>query len=121
MPYSTTTSSSAKYADAVSTSLLLVRYRVPVVAPRVAVVAFIDPRAPSRSDGRGDVIEKILRGHRRAAMVGGLWQGSAPRAPPDVAGLVHDLDGCFTDTPTGSSDQAGELTFVDMDTFLATF
>ena len=54
-------------------------------------------------------------------MVGGLWQGSAPRAPPDVAGLVHDLDGCFTDTPTGSSDQAGELTFVDMDTFLATF
>ncbi len=71
------------------------------------VTAFIDP--PQR-----EVIEKILR-HC------GLWQGSAPRAPPDVAGLVHDLDGCFTDTPTGSSDQAGELTFVDMDTFLATF
>ncbi len=33
--------------------------------------------------------------------------------------LVHDLDGCFSDSPTGSCDQAGELTFVDMDTFLA--
>jgi len=83
----------------------------PMVCPRcgseMAVVAFIDPP-------QGEVIEKILR-HC------GLWQGSAPRAPPDVAGLVHDLDGCFTDTPTGSCDQAGELTFVDMDTFEATF
>ena len=26
--------------------------------------------------------------------------------PPDVEGLVHDLDGCFTDSQTGSSDQA---------------
>jgi len=73
----------------------------------VAVVAFIDPP-------QGDVIEKILR-HC------GLWQGSAPRPPPVVAGLVHDLDGCFSDGPTASSDQAGELTFVDMDTFEATF
>ena len=45
----------------------------------------------------------------------GLWQGSAPRPPPEVAGVVHDLDGCFSDS------QAGELTFVDMDTFEATF
>jgi hypothetical protein len=29
--------------------------------------------------------------------------------------VVHDLDGCFSD------GQAGELTFVDMDTFEATF
>ena len=64
-------------------------------------MAFIDP-------SQGDVIEKILR-HC------GLWQGSAPRAPPDLAGLVHDLDGCF------SASQAGELTFVDTDTFEATF
>jgi hypothetical protein len=41
--------------------------------------------------------------------------------PPDVAALIHDLDGCFSDSLTGSSDQAGELTFVEMDTFLATF
>jgi hypothetical protein len=74
----------------------------------MAVVALIDPRAPSRSDGRGEVIEKILR-HC------GLWRESAPRPPPDVAGVVHDLDGCF------SASQAGELTFVDMDTFEATF
>jgi hypothetical protein len=44
----------------------------------------------------------------------GLWQPSAPRAPPDAEGLVHDLDGCF------SESHAGELTFVDMDTFLNT-
>jgi hypothetical protein len=51
----------------------------------MAVVAFIEPP-------QGDVIEKILRGHRRAAMVGGLWQPSAPRPPPDVDGLVQELD-----------------------------
>jgi hypothetical protein len=37
----------------------------PLSCPRrrieMKVVAFIDPRAPSRRDGRGDVIEKILR------------------------------------------------------------
>ena len=54
------------------------------------------------------MIEKILR-HC------GLWRASAPRPPPDVEGLVHDLDDCFSDSHTG------ELTFVDMDTFLATF
>jgi hypothetical protein len=77
-------------------------------------VAFIDPP-------QGDVIEKILRGHQSGAMVGGLWRGSAPRPPPDVEGLVHDLHGCFSDSSTASSDQAGEVTFVDMDTFEATF
>ena len=71
------------------------------------VIAFIDPP-------QGDVIEKILCGHRRAAMVGGLWQASAPRAPPDVDGLVHELD-------SDCSDQTPELTYVDIDTFLATF
>jgi len=53
-------------------------------------------------------------------MVGGLWRASAPRAPPDVAGLVHDLDGGFWDSQAASSDQPQELTFVEMDTFLAT-
>ena len=71
------------------------------------VVAFIEPH-------QDEVIEKILR-HC------GLWRASAPRPPPDVEGLVHDLDGRFSDSQTGSSDQAGELTYVDMDTFLATF
>ena len=56
---------------------------------QMAVVAFIEP--PQR-----EVIEKILR-HC------GLWQSSEPRAPPDVDGLVHELD------------------YVDIDTFLATF
>jgi len=83
----------------------------PLSCPRcgseMAVVAFIDPP-------QGEVIEKILR-HC------GLWRHSAARPPPDVEGLVHDLDGCFADSPTGSCDQAGELTFVDMDTFEATF
>ena len=60
------------------------------------------------------MIEKILR-HC------GLWQASAPRAPPEVDGLVHELDGCSRDSQTASSDQARELTYVDMDTFLATF
>jgi len=83
----------------------------PMVCPRcgteMKVVAFIEPH-------QDEVIEKILR-HC------GLWRASAPRPPPDVEGLVHDLDGRFSDSQTGSSDQAGELTYVDMDTFLATF
>ena len=49
------------------------------------VMAFIEPRAPGRSNGRGEVIEKILR---RCS----LWRASAPRAPPDVEDLVLDLD-----------------------------
>ena len=81
------------------------------------VVAFIEPRAPERSNGRGEVIEEILR-HCS------LWQASAPRAPPDVEDLVLDLDFEFSDSPIESTDQAAEsqeLTYVDIDTFLATF
>ena len=78
----------------------------PRCGSRMNVVAFIDPP-------QGDVIEKILR-HC------GLWQASAPRAPPDVDGLVHELDGS-ADSHTASSDEPGELTYVDMDTFLAAF
>ena len=44
---------------------------------------------------------------------------SAPRLPPDVESLVYDLDGCFSVSHAGSCDQTRELTFVDMDTFLA--
>jgi putative transposase len=74
---------------------------------RMKVIAFIEPP-------QGEVIEKILR-HC------GLWQASAPRAPPDLDGLLHDLHSASSNSPTGSSDQAGELTYVDIDTFLATF
>ena len=52
------------------------------------------------------MVEKILRHW-------GLWQASASSAPPDVAGLVPELDSAF-------SDQFQELTYVDMDTLLAT-
>ena len=83
----------------------------PLSCPRCAtemkVVAFIDPP-------QGEVIERILR-HC------GLWRRPAPRPPPDVADAVHKLDGCFSDSQPGSCNQAGELTFVDMATFEATF
>ncbi len=46
--------------------------------------------------------------------VDGLWQESAPRAPPDPNDLGHDLDSDLV-------DQTPELTYVDIDTFLATF
>jgi len=45
----------------------------------------------------------------------------APRAPPDLDGLLHDLNSASSNSPKGSSGQAGELTYVDVDTFLATF
>ena len=74
------------------------------------VVAFIEPP-------QSEVIEKILQ-HC------GLWQASAPTAPPDVDNLVLELDAAFSDSSMGSPDQADqpqELTYVDIDTFLATF
>jgi hypothetical protein len=72
------------------------------------VVSFIEPP-------QGEVIEKILK-HC------GLWRASAPRAPPDVEGLVLELDAAYANRPIGSADQADEsreLTYVDIDTFLA--
>jgi len=82
----------------------------PLACPRcggqMKVVAFIEPRAPERSDGRGDVIERILR-HC------GLWQPSTPQAPPARDGSVHG--------PEDASEEPRELTYVDMDTFMATF
>jgi len=45
---------------------------------------------------QADVIERILRGHQSAAMVGGLWEGplrtnAGPRAPPDGAQRVSTV------------------------------
>ena len=64
------------------------------------IISFIDPP-------QNEVIEKILR-HC------GLWMASEPRGPPDPVGLSHDPDAEFM-------NQSPELTFVDMDTFQATF
>ena len=68
------------------------------------VIAFLEPP-------QADVIEKILR-HC------GLWHASSPRAPPVDGGPVDDPDGAW-DSPW-VSDEPGELTFVDEDTFWAT-
>ena len=70
------------------------------------VIAFIEP--PQR-----DVIEKILR-HC------GLWHPVTPRAPPPEDASVHDPDG-RSDCQRASSDEPRELTYVDMNTFWATF
>jgi hypothetical protein len=73
----------------------------PQCGGQMKVIAFIEPP-------QGDVIEKILR-HC------GLWQHLAPRAPPAADGWGHDPDGdCASDEPR-------ELTYVDIDTFEATF
>ena len=70
------------------------------------MVSFIEPP-------QADVIEKILR-HC------GLWCPAAPRAPPAEDGWGHDPDG-DADCAPAASDEFRELTYVDRDTFLATF
>ena len=88
----------------------------------MAVVAFIEP--PQR-----DVTEKILHGHQSAAdhrrtklrlsarsvPVGGMWRSSAARGPPSD-GRGERMEGARC-----SDGDPNELTYVDMDTFLATF
>jgi hypothetical protein len=57
-------------------------------------------------------------------MVGGLWQSSTPRAPPEMKDLVLEPDADYSDSSIGfpdQTDQSQELTYVDIDTFLATF
>ena len=82
----------------------------PECGGEMKVVSFIEPP-------QTDVIEDILK-HC------GLWQSSSPRAPPDVEGLVLELDAAYSANSIGSPDQADttqELTYVDIDTFLASF
>ncbi len=46
------------------------------------------------------------------------------RAPTESQDLILELDDTYTDSSIGSQDQANqaeELTYVDIDTFLATF
>ena len=72
------------------------------------VIAFIE--AP-----QGAVIEKILR-HC------GLWNPSTPRAPPACWRLsLSPAADDFSDSQTESSDERSERTYVDIDTFEATF
>ena len=68
---------------------------------QIAIVAIIEPP-------QTDVIEKILR-HC------GLWRSSAARAPPANA----NRDGM--DRARRSDSEPNELTYIDMDTFLANF
>jgi len=82
----------------------------PLICPRcggaMMVIAFIKP--PQR-----DVIEKILQ-HC------GLGHPSAPRAPPDGDAWVHDPE-AGSDCRPIADDAVRELTYVDIDTFDATF
>ena len=70
------------------------------------LIAFIEPP-------QGAVIEKILR-HC------GLWLASQPRPPPAEDDAVHDPVR-EADGEGDSSDRPREVTYVDMDTFWATF
>ena len=82
----------------------------PECGGQMKVVSFIEPPQP-------EVIEAILK-H------GGLWRSRSPRAPPDVDELVLELDAAYADNSLDSGDQADpsqELTYVDIDTFLANF
>ena len=82
----------------------------PQCGGQMKVVAFIEP--PPH-----DVIEKILEHF-------GLWQAPAPRAPPDTEDLVLELDAAYSasaiDSPN-QADESQELTYVDIDTFMASF
>ena len=74
----------------------------------MAVIAFIEPP-------QGAVIEKILR-HCN------LWHASAPRAPPaDWEQSPSAAPEGSSDSQTESFDEPRELTYVDIDTFEATF
>jgi ribosomal protein S27E len=78
----------------------------PKCGGQMRVIAFIEPP-------QGAVIEKILR-HC------GLWQPSAPRAPPVTDDWVHDPDG-DSDGRTSSAAGPREQVYVDIDRFEATF
>ena len=85
----------------------------PWVQPADDVILPTDSGFARCGPPQGDVIEKILR-HC------GLWHAATPRAPPAGEGWVHDPDG-NSDSQTASSDEPVELTYVDTDTFWATF
>jgi hypothetical protein len=72
------------------------------------VVSFVEPP-------QADVVEQILR-HC------GLWQSATPRAPPDVEDPVLELNAAHAGNSIDSrsrTESSQELTYVDIDTFLA--
>ena len=82
----------------------------PQCGGEMIVVAFIEPP-------QADVIEKILR-HC------GLWNESSARAPPPVAAggtIRRDARAHSSAVTRCSSDGSHELTYVDQDSFDATF
>ncbi len=86
----------------------------PMVCPKcggvVKVVAFIEPP-------QAEVIEKILKHYY------GLWKEPVFRPPPDTDGLVQELEFGFSTKRNAhpEPDQALDLTYMDIDTFLNTF
>ena len=74
------------------------------------VVAFFEPP-------QVDVLDELLK-HCS------LWQSRFPRAPSEVDELVLQLDAAYSGSPIDSPDpaeQSQELTYVDIDAFLASF
>jgi len=82
----------------------------PECGGQMKVISFIEPP-------QTDVIEAILK-HC------GLWESRSPRGPPDVHELVLELDAACSghsfDAPS-EADESHELTYVDIETFLASF
>jgi hypothetical protein len=82
----------------------------PECGGQMQVVSFIEPP-------QADVIEAILR-HC------GLWQSRSPRGPPEAHKLVLELDAAYCGNSLDAAveaDESHELTYVDIDTFLASF
>jgi len=82
----------------------------PECGGQMKVVSFIETP-------QTDVIEAILK-HC------GLWESRSPRGPPDVQELVLELDAAYSGQPfdaPSEADESHELTYVDIDTFLASF
>jgi hypothetical protein len=78
----------------------------PQCGGKMKVIAFLEPP-------QGAVIEKIMR-HC------GLWNQSAPRAPPAGDDWVYYPDD-VSESQSASSDELRDVTCVDLDTFWATF
>ena len=64
-----------------------------------------------------------LRLSKRSCLIVGYGMIRTSRASPDIDGLVDDLDFSFSTRQIRppESDQAQELTYEDIDAFLATF
>ena len=74
----------------------------PECGGQMQVVSFIEPP-------QADVIEAILK-HC------GLWQASAPRAPPEMDDLVLELDAAYSGSSLESLDQADQSADLTVDT-----